>query len=94
MRDDLKAALRALRGSPTFTLAALAVLVLGIGATTTIFSIVDGIALRPLPFDEPSRLVAVGERRRGFEGEVARDRGAREAHRMHGLAFGQRVLVE
>ena len=63
MRDDFKAAFRSLRGSPTFTLVALAVLTLGIGAATTIFSIVDGVALRPLPFPEPARLVAVGERR-------------------------------
>ena len=62
MRDDLKAAIRSLRASPAFSVAALLVLTLGIGSTTAIFSIVDGVALRPLPFDEPSRLVAIGER--------------------------------
>ena len=62
MRDDLKAALRSLRSSTSFTVAALIVLTLGIGATTAIFSVVDAVVLRGLPFDEHDRLVAVGER--------------------------------
>lgn len=62
MREDLKAAFRALWASKTFTLAALGVLVLGIGATTAIFSVVDAVVLRGLPFDEHDRLVAVGQR--------------------------------
>ena len=64
MRDDLKAALRSLRSSKGFTIAALIVLTLGIGATTAIFSVVDAVVLRGLPFDEHDRLVAVGERSR------------------------------
>jgi len=63
MRADLTAAIRALRASKTFTLVALAVLALGIGASTAIFSVVDAVVLRGLPFDEHDRLVAVGERR-------------------------------
>ena len=63
MRDDLKAAFRSLRSSKTFTAVALIVLALGIGATTAIFSVVDAVVLRGLPFDEHDRLVAVGERR-------------------------------
>ena len=63
MRDDLKAAFRALRASKTFTAVALIVLALGIGASTAIFSVVDAVVLRGLPFDEHDRLVAVGERR-------------------------------
>jgi len=65
MRDDLKAALRSFRSSKGFTLAALVVLTLGIGATTTIFSVVDAVVLRALPFDEHDRLVAVGQRQLG-----------------------------
>jgi putative ABC transport system permease protein len=64
MRDDLNAALRSLRSSKGFTIAALIVLTLGIGATTAIFSVVDAVVLRGLPFDEHDRLVAVGERSR------------------------------
>jgi putative ABC transport system permease protein len=63
MRDDLKAAFRSLRSSKDVALAALIVLTLGIGATTAIFSVVDAVVLRALPFDEHDRLVAAGERR-------------------------------
>jgi len=62
MRDDLRTALRSLIASPGVTLAALVVLTLGIGAGTAIFSVVDAVVLRGLPFDEHDRLVAVGER--------------------------------
>src|SRR5688572_4323083 len=63
MRDDLKAAFRSFRSSKSFTAVALLVLTLGIGASTAIFSVVDAVVLRGLPFDEHDRLVAVGERR-------------------------------
>src|SRR5690606_3695493 len=63
MRDDFKAAFRSLTSSKTFTSVALLVLALGIGASTAIFSVVDAVVLRGLPFDEHDRLVAVGERR-------------------------------
>jgi len=63
MRDDLRAALRSLISSKAFTTVALIVLTLGIGATTAIFSVVDAVVLRALPFDQHDRLVALGERR-------------------------------
>jgi putative ABC transport system permease protein len=59
--DDLRAAVRSLRNSPTFTAVALTVLALGIGAASAIFSIVDAVVLRALPFEEHDRLVAVLE---------------------------------
>ena len=59
---DLRQAVRALRAAPAFTVVALVVLTLGIGATTAIFSVVDAVVLRSLPFDEPDRIVALGER--------------------------------
>jgi hypothetical protein len=55
--SDVRHALRVFVRAPSFALAVVAVLALGIGANTAIFSIVNAVLLRPLPFDEPERLV-------------------------------------
>lgn len=59
MRQDLRQAVRSLRKSPAFTLAAVLTFALGIGACTTIFGAVDAVLLRSLPFRDLSRLMAV-----------------------------------
>src|SRR5579872_4588433 len=56
---DVRAALRRLPKAPWFTIAIVATLAIATGANTLIFSVVDGVLLRPLPFADPSRLVAV-----------------------------------
>lgn len=56
----VRIALRGLRRRPGFTVVTLATLGLGIGATTTVLSVVDGVMLRPLPYPDSDRLVAVG----------------------------------
>ena len=58
--QDFRFALRYFRRSPLFTLTVILTLALGIGATTSIFSLVDGILLSPLPFPHADRLVAIG----------------------------------
>ena len=59
LRQDLSFAIRAFRRRPLFTLAAIAILALGIGANTAVFSIVQGVLLKGLPFEDPSRLVMI-----------------------------------
>jgi len=56
---DLRTSLRSLARKPLFSGVSVLVLALGIGAATAIFTLVEGVVLSPLPFDEPSRLVAV-----------------------------------
>jgi predicted permease len=57
--NDIKFALRALKGNPTFAATVVVVLALGIGANTTIFSVINSLLLRPLPYPEPSELITI-----------------------------------
>jgi putative ABC transport system permease protein len=65
LAGEVKHAFRQLCRSPGFMVVAVTTLALGIGATTAIFSIVEGILLRPLPFRDPSRLVILSDHIRG-----------------------------
>src|SRR5260370_35130293 len=59
--NSWKLALRSLVRRPGYTLTAILMLILGIGATTALFSVVDTILLKPLPFPHPDRLVTLME---------------------------------
>jgi putative ABC transport system permease protein len=61
LRQDLKVACRSLMRQSTFATVAILTLALGVGATTAIFSVVYGILLRPLPYQDSHRLVALGQ---------------------------------
>ncbi|HEY7611779.1 MAG TPA: ABC transporter permease [Gemmatimonadales bacterium] len=67
-RHDLSQAVRSLRRRPTFTALAVATLALGIGATSAIFSVVNGVLLRPLPYERPAELMLVHTRLDGVPG--------------------------
>jgi predicted permease len=67
LSNDLRHTLRGLRKAPGFTVVAVLTIALGVGANTALFSIVDGVLLRPLPFPEADRLVGVHASKPNFD---------------------------
>ena len=71
LSQDARYALRRLAQQPGFSLAVMLILAAGIGATCAVFSIVNGVLLRPLPFPAAGRIVVLHETARGFWGSVS-----------------------
>jgi putative ABC transport system permease protein len=90
---DLRYAFRVMFRTPSFAVSVVTVLALGIGANTTIFSIVNAVLLRPLPFEEPERLVRIFTRTPGgglFELSPGKFYGwQRDAQSFEGMALYQ-----
>src|SRR6266436_2539615 len=68
LAQNVRFAFRHLRRTPAFTLTVVLTLALGIGAATSIFSLIEGVLLRPLPFREPDRLMLIGDHLGGRDG--------------------------
>ena len=68
---DVRQGIRALRRTPTFSLVTILTLALGIAVTTTVFAVIDGVLLAPLPYPEPDRIVAVWNTAPGAPGLAA-----------------------
>src|SRR4029077_6631295 len=67
MLDDLRYAVRQLVKNPSFAVIAIFALALGIGANTAIFSVVNAVLLRPLPYPDSDKLIVVRERSHNFD---------------------------
>src|SRR5690242_11068300 len=62
LMNDLRYALRTMKRAPVFSAAVILTVAIAIGANTAIFSVVNAVMLRPLPFERPNRLVQVAEK--------------------------------
>jgi len=85
LRQDLRYTARTLAGAPGFTVVAVLVLALGIGANTAVFSVTDKVLIRPLPFPSADRLVSLSEQLPGYQEMELSPANYRDWRRMNTL---------
>ncbi len=103
MLADLRFALRTFRRNPGLIAAAVLATALGVGANTAIFSVIQAVLLRPLPYRDSARLVMIWEKNPVFKGILAErlpvagrnyDEWKRQAHSFSGMAAMQQIRVQ
>ncbi len=94
LMQDARFALRTFRGAPMFTIVAVLTLAIGIGANTAMFSAIDTLLLRPLPFPEPNQLMAVSLTRAEDRDSPARDDLIWSYSKFEILKSAQRVFAD
>jgi len=93
--QDIRYGIRLLVKNPGFTAVAVLTLAIGIGASTAVFSVVDTVLLRPLPYREPDRLVVVSETLPGMSGdEIGVSAGEYQDYRDRNQSFSQVAAYE
>ena len=96
LRQDFRDALRQLRSNASFTAVVVLTLALGIGANTAVYSLVDSILMRPLPYRSPERLVVVSESvpQMGYRNEIGMAAGEYLDYRDRNRAFVETAAYE
>src|ERR1700740_626381 len=93
--QDVRYGWRMLARNPGFTAIAVLTLAIGIGASTAIFSVVDTVLLRPLPYQQPDRLVIVSETSPGMSAdEIGVSAGEYQDYRDRNRCFSQVAAYE
>ncbi len=94
MWKDFRFAWRGLARSPGFALVAILTLALGIGASTAVFTLVDGVLLRPLPYPAPDRLVSLDHEGRGGEDELPISPGLYVLYQEHARTLSSLAMYQ